>query len=61
MKPLTLIQRPFANAVAARETTKMGARDVMRTTRDSAAMRSRKSHITQVKKPVAVGWKFPSQ
>ena len=51
-KPPTLIQRPFAKAVRARATTKLGKSEVMSTTRDSAARRSRKSHITQVKNAV---------
>jgi hypothetical protein len=40
-KPPTLIHKPFAKAVRARATTKMGKIDEMRTTRDSAARRSR--------------------
>lgn len=60
-KPPTLIQRPFANAVSARATTKLGNRDERSTTRDSAAKRSRKSHITHVKKALAPGRKFESQ
>ena len=48
--PPTLIHRPFANAVSASETTKFGKIDEISTTRDSPAKRSRKSHITQVKK-----------
>lgn len=42
--PPTLIQRPFAKAVSASDTTKLGKSEDMRTTRDSAARRSRKSH-----------------
>ena len=60
-KPPTDIQRPFAKAVSARETTKLGKMEDIRTTRDSAATRSRKSHIIQVKNAWAVGWKFESQ
>jgi len=41
--------------------TKFGKIALTNTTRDSAARRSRKSHITQVKKATAVGWKFDSQ
>lgn len=41
--------------------TKLGKIEDMRTTRDSAARRSRKSHITQVKKAVAEGRKLLSQ
>jgi hypothetical protein len=41
--------------------TKLGKMDETRTTRDSAATRSRKSHMIQVKDAGAVGWKFPSQ
>lgn len=59
--PATDIHRPFAKAVTARLMTKIGKTDEMKTTRDSAAIRSRKSHITQVKKAVAVGRKFESQ
>ena len=61
IKPPTLIQRPFANATSAKEMTKFGKIDVTRTTRDSAATRSRNIHITQVKKPSAVGWRLESQ
>ena len=57
-KPPTLIQRPLANAVRARATTKLGNREETSTTKDSAARRSRKSHITQVKKAVAPGRKL---
>lgn len=60
-KPPTLIQRPLAKAVRAREMTKLGKSDDMRTTRDSPANRSRKSHMTQVKKALAPGRKFESQ
>ena len=59
--PPTLIQRPLAKATMARERTKLGRREVTSTTRDSAARRSRKSHITQMKKAGAVGRKFESQ
>lgn len=60
-KPPTLIQRPFANAVSARATTKFGNIEERSTTRDSPAKRSRKSHITHVKKAVALGRKLESQ
>ena len=60
-KPPTLIQRPFANAVRARAITKLGKREDTRMTRDSPARRSRKSHMTQVKKAPAPGRKFESQ
>jgi hypothetical protein len=33
----------------------------IRTTKDSAATRSRNSHIIQVKNALAVGWKLDSQ
>lgn len=59
--PPTLIQSPFANATTASERTKFGRRAVTKTTRDSAARRSRKSQRTQVKKAVAVGVKLESQ
>jgi hypothetical protein len=59
--PPTLIHNPFANATRARAMTKTGNRDETSTTSDSAATRSRNSHMTQVKKAVAVGWKFESQ
>lgn len=61
INPPTLIQRPFANATSAREITKFGNIDVTRTTKDSAATRSRKIHITQVKNASAVGWKLDNQ
>ena len=61
MKPLTLIQRPLANATSAKETTKLGNNEVINTTRLSAASRSRKSHKTHVKNACAVGWKLESQ
>lgn len=48
--PPTLIHRPFANAVSASDTTKLGKMEDINTTRDSPAKRSRKSHMTQVKK-----------
>ena len=60
-KPPTLIQRPLAKAVRARATTKVGKREEMRTTRDSAARRSRNSHMIQVRKAGAVGRKLESQ
>jgi hypothetical protein len=60
-KPPTDIHKPFANAVKARLTTKLGKMDDINTTRDSAATRSRNSHIIQMKKAVAVGRKFDSQ
>lgn len=59
--PPTLIQSPFAKAVTARATTKIGKSEDTSTTRDSAATRSRKSHMIQVKNPVAVGRKLQSQ
>ena len=48
-------------AVRARLTTKFGKMEDTSTTRDSAAIRSRKSHIIHVKKATAVGRKFESQ
>lgn len=57
-KPPTLIQSPLANATKANEMTKFGKMEVTSTTSDSAATRSRKSHITQVKNADAVGWKL---
>ena len=48
--PPTLIQRPLANAVKAREITKLGNSEDINTTKDSPANRSRKSHMTQIKK-----------
>jgi hypothetical protein len=59
--PPTDIHNPFAKAVRARLTTKFGKIEDTNTTRDSAARRSRNSHIIQVKKAVAVGRKFDSQ
>ena len=59
--PPTLIQRPFANATSAREMTKLGKMAVMKTTRDSAATRSRKIHITHVKNASPLGRKLESQ
>ena len=56
--PPTHIQRPFANAVSAREMTKTGKMEEMKTTRDSAAIRSRNNHIIQVKNADAVGRKL---
>lgn len=41
--------------------TKFGKMAVTKTTRDSAATRSRKIHITQVKKASPLGRKFESQ
>ena len=55
MKPFTDIHKPFANAVNANEMTKFGKIEDTSTTRDSAATRSRKSHIIQVKNAMAVG------
>lgn len=60
-KPPTLIQRPFANAMRARATTKLGNIEEISTTRASPANRSRKSHITHVKKAVTPGRKLESQ
>lgn len=59
--PPTLIHSPFANATNAKAITKFGKIAVTRTTSDSAATRSRKIHITQVKNASAVGWKLESQ
>lgn len=59
--PPTLIHRPFANATSAKAITKFGNMAVTRTTRDSAAARSRNIHITQVKKASPVGRKLESQ
>jgi hypothetical protein len=59
--PPTDIHNPFAKAVKARLMTKFGKMEDTSTTRDSAAMRSRNSHITHVKKATAVGRKFDSQ
>jgi hypothetical protein len=53
--PPTDIQRPLAKAVSASETTKLGKIDDINTTRDSAATRSRNSHMIHVKKACAVG------
>jgi hypothetical protein len=61
MNPSTDIHKPLANAVSARETTNMGNKELTSTTRDSAATRSRNSHMTQVKKAPAVGRKLDSQ
>jgi hypothetical protein len=55
INPPTLIHRPLANAVKAKAITKFGKMDDIKTTSDSAARRSRKSHIIQVKKAEAVG------
>ncbi|KAG7143908.1 hypothetical protein HYQ46_007361, partial [Verticillium longisporum] len=49
-KPPTHIHKPLAKAVMARDTTKIGKMLETRTTRDSAARRSRKSHMTKVMK-----------
>ena len=54
-KPPTLIQSPFAKAVRARDMTKLGNSEDIKTTKDSPAKRSRKSHITQVKNAEAPG------
>jgi hypothetical protein len=59
--PPTDIHSPFAKAVRARLTTKFGKMDDTNTTRDSAAIKSRNSHIIHVKKATAVGRKFESQ
>lgn len=59
--PPTLIHSPFAKATRARDTTKLGKMAVTKTTSDSAATRSRKIHMTQVKKASAVGVKLDSQ
>jgi hypothetical protein len=61
MKPFTDIHNPFANATRAREMTKLGNSEVMNTTKPSAASKSRKSHMTHVKKALAVGLKLDSQ
>lgn len=61
MNPPTHIHRPFENATRAREMTKFGNMEETRTTSDSAATRSRKSHITQMKNAEAVGRKLESQ
>lgn len=61
MKPFTDIHSPLANATRAREMTKLGNSEVNKTTRLSAAKRSRKTHMTHTKKACAVGWKLLSQ
>lgn len=61
MNPLTDIHSPLAKATSASDTTKLGKRAVTRTTRLSAARRSRNTHMTQVKKASAVGRKLDSQ
>lgn len=61
MNPSTLIHRPFMNAVIARATTKFGNTEETKTTNDSAARRSRNSHMTQVMNAANVGLKFESQ
>lgn len=52
---------PFAKAVKARATTKLGINDDTSTTSDSAAMRSRNSHMIQTKNALAVGSKLINQ
>jgi hypothetical protein len=59
--PPTDIHNPLAKAVRARLTTKFGKMEDTNTTRDSAATRSRNSHIIHVKNATAVGRKFDSQ
>lgn len=59
--PLTHIHRPFTKAVRASATTKFGNIEETRTTKDSAASRSKNSHITQMKKALPSGRKFDSQ
>jgi len=59
--PPTHIHSPLAKAVKARLITKTGKTEETKTTRDSAAIRSRKSHMIQVKNAEAVGWKLESQ
>ena len=59
--PPTLIHSPLANAVMASAMTKTGNIEDTNTTRDSAATKSRKSHMIQVKKADAVGWKLQNQ
>lgn len=59
--PPVHIHKPLAKAVPASATTKMGMRLLIRTTSDSAAIKSRKSHMIQVKKASALGRKFESQ
>ena len=59
--PPTLIHSPLANATSARAITKFGKIAVTRQTRDSAATRSRKIHMTEVKKASPAGRKFESQ
>jgi hypothetical protein len=61
MNPFTDIHNPLANAVRARLTTKLGKIDDTSTTSDSAATRSRKSHIIHVENAGIVGWKLASQ
>ena len=56
-KPPVHIHKPFAKAVSASATTKIGKRAEMSTTSDSAASRSRKSHMTHVKNALGVFWK----
>ena len=60
-KPPTDIHSPFAKAIRASATTKFGKIDEIKTTSDSAATRSRKSHIIHVKNAAAVGTMFESQ
>lgn len=52
---------PLMKAIKARATTKMGKIEETSTTRDSAASRSRNSHMTQVKKAPPVGRRLMSQ
>jgi hypothetical protein len=61
MKPSTDIHNPLANAVNASDITKLGKMEDTNTTRDSAATRSRNSHMIQVKNAMAVGLKLESQ
>ena len=51
--PPTTIDSPFQKATIARATTKMGTTDETRTTRLSAARRSRNSHKIPVSKRVS--------
>lgn len=56
--PPTDIHSPFAKAVRARLITKLGKTEETNTTRDSAARRSKKSHMIHVKNAEPVGWKL---
>ncbi len=56
--PPTDIQSPFANAVSANATTKMGNMLDTSTTNDSAATRSRNNHIIHVKNAEPEGRKL---